>query len=134
MTKRDTQRDGNSQLGKTERERVSNSEEKRLRDLEKEVQRDDENRTEEKMRVSHTEGEGGSYGGQRERARERKRQRNRERESAPDPVFDISPCSVDKGCHPLVLRALTAVCSHHPSPAQETIDQRDSTALACICV
>lgn len=58
----------------------------------------------------------------------------REREGAPDPVFDISPCSVDKGCHPLVLGALTAVCSHHPSPAQETIDQPDSTALACVCV
>lgn len=28
MTKRDTQRDGNSQLGKTERERVRNSERK----------------------------------------------------------------------------------------------------------
>lgn len=58
----------------------------------------------------------------------------RETEGAPDPVFDISPCSVDKGCHPLVLGALTAVCSHHPSPAQETIDQPDSTALVCVCV
>lgn len=57
-----------------------------------------------------------------------------QRERAPDPVFDISPCSVDKGCHPLVLRALTAVSSHHPSPAQETIDQPDSSTLACVCV
>ena len=35
MTKRDTQRDGNSQLGKTERERVRNSERKRVRNSER---------------------------------------------------------------------------------------------------
>lgn len=76
--------------------------------------------------------------GQRKRAELRGRERAGERERALDPVFDISPRSVDKGCHPLVLRALTAVCSHHPSPAQETIDQADSTLTAsmhaCLCV
>lgn len=65
------------------------------------------------------------------RDKERTKRGERERD-APVPVFDISPCSVDKGCHPLVLRALTAVCSHHPSPAQETIDQADSTGSACV--
>ena len=70
---------------------------------------------------------------QKKNERERVGEIHRGGERAPDPVFDISPCSVDKGCHPLVLRALTAVCSHHPSPAQETIDQPDSTASACVC-
>lgn len=40
-----------------------------------------------------------------ETERKVKRDLQTERERAPDSVFDISPCSVDKGCHPLVLRA-----------------------------
>lgn len=75
-----------------------------------------------------------SAGKARDVQTEREGESKKERERAPDPVFDISPCSVDKGCHPLVLGALTAVCSHQPSPAQETIDQPDSTTLNCVCV
>lgn len=96
----------------------------RKRDPEKEVHKDNQNRREQLREVKSISQKTSECGGGM----------CREREGAPDPVFDISPCSVDKGCHPLVLGALTAVCSHHPSPAQETIDQPDSTALACVCV